>query len=65
MTTIDPCMPDDAVLDLCCGKKTCPILRDEGDAIVVADPHVDAAPVRIAKADLPAVIAWLERRAVR
>lgn len=51
------------VLDLCCGGKRCPILRDEGDTILATDPDNGTSSVRFAKTDLPRIIAWLESRA--
>ena len=49
-------------LDLCCGGKKCPMLTDVGDEIVVSDPVQTPAQIRIAKDDVPRVIAWLKSR---
>ena len=53
--------PDD-VLDLCCGGKKCPVLRDEGDTIAIADADQVEGQIRLAKTDLPRVLAWLSKR---
>lgn len=57
-------VPGDDVLDLCCGGKKCPVLRDEGDAIVIADADQVDGEIRLSKTDLPRVLAWLEKRSV-
>lgn len=63
MQNAKPMVPDDSdVLDLCCGGKKCPVLMDEGDAIVIADADQVDGEIRIAKRDLPRVRAWLATR---
>ena len=58
-----PMTDESDVLDLCCGGKKCPVLRDEGDAIVIADTDQAGGEIRLAKTDLPRVLAWLSKRA--
>ena len=57
-----PAAPCDT-LDLCCGGKKCPTLTDDGDAIVIDDADQSPLPIRIAKSDVPRVLAWLALRA--
>lgn len=52
-----PSTPD--TLDLCCGGKKCPVFRDGGAIISIADVEAGATPVVLDKADLPRIIAWL------
>lgn len=55
--------PGSAVLDLCCGGKKCPVLRDEGDTIVIADREQADGEIRFDKAiDGPRILAWLQAR---
>ena len=49
-------------LDLCCGGKKCPVLRDDGTEIVVTDPTKGPDEIRFAKSDVPEIIAWLQGR---
>ena len=63
MENAKPIVPDQSdVLDLCCGGRKCPVLTDEGDAISIADADQVDGPIRIAKTDLPRVLAWLATR---
>ena len=65
MENVKKSMPDDSdVLDLCCGGKRCPVMRDEGDTIAIADPDQVDGEIRLAKTDLPRVLAWLSKRSV-
>ena len=50
------------VLDLCCGGKKCPVFRDDGDSVVIADTDQVEGEIRLAKTDLPRVLAWLSKR---
>lgn len=59
-TAQDPATSD--VLDLCCGGRKCPKLRDEGDAIVISDAEQTDSTIRFSKDDAPRVIAWLQAR---
>jgi len=58
----DPTSPAPHTLDLCCGGKRCPVLTDDGEAIVIEDAAQSPTPIRIAKADVPRVLAWLASR---
>ena len=60
MTTRIPETPE--TLDLCCGGKKCPTLRDAGDEIVATDPTKGPGEIRFAKTDVPRIIAWLQGR---
>ena len=63
MENAKPIVPDQSdVLDLCCGGRKCPMLRDEGDMIVITDADQSDGAVRLMKTDLPRVLAWLSAR---
>ena len=53
--------PSSDVLDLCCGGRKCPSFKVEGDSIVVTDLEQSPTPIRFAKSDVPAVIAFLSK----
>ena len=61
---LNPSPTDPRTLDLCCGGKRCPVLTDDGEGIVIEDAAQSPAPIRIAKADVPRVLAWLAARVV-
>ena len=63
MEIVKPMSDDSDVLDLCCGGKKCPVLRDDGDTIVIADVDQVDGEIRLAKTDLPRVLAWLSKLA--
>lgn len=56
-----PVSGESDVLDLCCGGRKCPTLRDDGDAIVIADADQVDGEIRLAKSDVPRVLAWLSK----
>ena len=63
MENAKPIVPDQSdVLDLCCGGRKCPVLRDEGDMIVISDVDQSDGSIRLMKTDLPRVLAWLSMR---
>ena len=49
-------------LDLCCGGKKCPTLRDEGDSFVIADLEQSEQPIRLTREQAARVMSWLEGR---
>ena len=57
-----PMSDDSDVLDLCCGGKKCPVLRDDGDTIAFMDHDQVEGEIRLSKTDLPRVLAWLAKR---
>ena len=50
-------------LDLCCGGRKCPVLHDEGDFVVIMDVEQSSEAIRIAKSDVPRVVAWFQQLA--
>lgn len=63
MQNAKPMVPDDSdVLDLCCGGRKCPVMKDEGDVITIADADQVDGEIRLSKTDLPRVLAWLSKR---
>ena len=58
-----PLLDESDVLDLCCGGKKCPVLIDDGDAIVIRDADQIDGEIRLSKEHLASIIPWLSKRA--
>lgn len=54
--------PSDDILDLCCGGKKCPVVRDEGDAFVIVDADQSPAPICLTPEQAASVAGWLTAR---
>ena len=53
----------ETTLDLCCGGKKCPVIRDLGDAgFVIEDPDQTDRPIRLTRAQAAVVAPWLTLR---
>ena len=49
-------------LDLCCGGKKCPVLRDEGSTFVIEDPDQSDKPIRVTREQAEQILNWLDLR---
>lgn len=54
----EPEVPD--VLDLCCGGKKCPVLRREGESIVIEDSDQAAGGIRLTREQVSEIVPWLK-----
>lgn len=52
--------PNDDVLDFCCGRRKCPVLRREADAIVIADPDQASGEIRLTREQVSTIAPWIE-----